>query len=596
MIAMLFTRAADRLLVADPGLARFVTALRATLATFLTAAICLPLAARLDAPPTVAGPGILFVMVAPLFLRDGTLRGWLASLLSLYVVALVSFALASALAPWPALADATFVALLCGGMLIQACGPRALGGALLALVAFYLGLYLHPTMPMTQLAMAMSLIAPCVTVCIARWIIPPRHDAALGLAVRTVTARARRLPATAPRAASLHTALTALNEAAISLEDRLALLEPGDTDEVRDALIALEVAANQYVFDASARADREARLRSAIAALERMVESRQWETKRVDAARASGQSALASLSWWPAARMAAAASMALLAGHWLSSERWFWAVITTFVVLLGTRSRGDAVHRAMQRIAGTLAGALVGALLVTSLHSEPVAIACAMLLCVFGWAYFILSAYGPGVFCITVLVSLVYGMLGHAVQPLVELRIGEVAIGCLASLVAAFTIKPLETSRHIEARFVEVIDAMIAGVRSADSVQAGAAVRSLDSHWQAFRLALRPRRVFVWATHDDLVAGALSCCVHNVRTLLRQPHAMQDQGGIEGILERLEAIRAGCTRASMKGTKRMKGMPAATGMAASLDGAVALLAQRIGGFSDAAPSLRERAA
>ncbi|MDR5780566.1 FUSC family protein [Caballeronia sp. LZ065] len=533
MIAMLFTRAADRLLVADPGLARFVTALRAMLATFLTAAICLPLAARLDAPPTVAGLGILFVMVAPLFLRDGTLRGWLASLLLLYVVALASFALASALSAWPALADAVFV---------------------------------------------------------ARWIIPPRHDAALRLAVRTVTVRARRLPGNAPRAASLHTALTALNEAAISLEDRVALLEPAHSDDVRDALIALEVAANQYVFDEPARVDREARLRSAIAALERMVESRQWATKRVRAASASQQRGLASLSWWPAARMAAAASMALFAGHWLSSERWFWAVITTFVVLLGTRSRGDAVHRAMQRIVGTLAGAIVGALLVTSLHSEPVAIACAMLLCVFGWAYFILSAYGPGVFCITVLVSLVYGMLGHAVQPLVELRIGEVAIGCLASLVAAFTIKPLETSRHIEARFVEVIDAMIAGVRSADNAQADAAVRSLDSHWQAFRLALRPRRVFVWATHDDLVAGALSCCVHNVRTLLRQHQAMQDQGGIESILERLEAIRAGCTRTNMRGT------PAATGMAASLDGAVALLAQRIGGFSDAASPLRERAA
>ncbi|MDR5758379.1 FUSC family protein [Caballeronia sp. LZ035] len=589
---MLFTRAADRLLVADPGLARFVTALRATLATLLTAAICLPLAARLDAPPTVAGLGILFVMVAPLFLRDGTLRGWLASLLLLYVVALASFALASALSAWPALADAAFIALLCGGMLIQACGPRALGSALLALVAFYLGSYLHPTMPMTQLTMAMSLIAPCVTVCVARWIIPPRHDAALRLAVRTVTVRARRLLGNAPRAASLHTALTALNEAAISLEDRLALLESGDTDDVRDALIALEVAANQYVFDETARPDRKARLRSAIATLEWMA-SRQWATKRVHAARASQQSGPASLSWWPAARMAAAASMALFAGHWLSSERWFWAVITTFVVLLGTRSRGDTVHRAMQRIAGTLAGAIVGALLVTSLHSEPVAIACAMLLCVFGWAYFILSAYGPGVFCITVLVSLVYGMLGHAVQPLVELRIGEVAIGCIASLVAAFTIKPLETSRHIEARFVEVIDAMIAGVRSADNAQAGAAVRSLDSHWQAFRLALRPRRVFVWATHDDLVAGALSCCVHNVRTLLRQPHAMQDRSGIESILERLEAIRAGCTRTNMRG---MKGMPAATGMAASLDGAVALLAQRIGGFSDAPSPLRERAA
>lgn len=176
-----------------------------------------------------------------------------------------------------------------------------------------------------------------------------------------------------------------------------------------------------------------------------------------------------SLSWLPALRTGAAALMAMLAGHVLSSERWFWAVITVFVVFLGTRSRGDTLYRAMQRIAGTLAGGLVSALLVTSLHDQPAAIAAAMLLCVFGWAYFIMSAYGPGVFFITVLVGLVYGGLGLAVQPLVELRIEEVAIGCLAALIAAFTVKPLDTTSHIEARFVGVVDALIEGVSAASA-------------------------------------------------------------------------------------------------------------------------------
>ncbi|MFM0628002.1 FUSC family protein [Paraburkholderia xenovorans] len=129
------------------------------------------------------------------------------------------------------------------------------------------------------------------------------------------------------------------------------------------------------------------------------------------------------LCWLPAARATTAALLAMLIGHALSPERWFWAVITTFVVFLGTRSRADTVYRGAQRPVGTLAGALASVLLVAPLHDSPVLPVAAMALCVFGWAYYILSAYAPGVFFITVLVGLVKGELGFAMGPLVELRI-----------------------------------------------------------------------------------------------------------------------------------------------------------------------------
>jgi uncharacterized membrane protein YccC len=74
----------------------------------------------------------------------------------------------------------------------------------------------------------------------------------------------------------------------------------------------------------------------------------------------------------------------MLIGHSLSPERWFWAVITTFVVFLGTRSRADTVYRGAQRLVGTLAGALVSVLLVAPLHDSPVLLVAAMALCVFG--------------------------------------------------------------------------------------------------------------------------------------------------------------------------------------------------------------------
>jgi hypothetical protein len=592
MIATVFGRAADRLLVVDPGLARLATALRATLATFLTACLCLEFAAWRGAPLTVAGLGVLFSMIAPLFLRDATPRGWLTSLLTLYAVAVSCFLAAAALDPWPFAADAAFVAVLFAGMLVQACGPRALGCALAGLVSFYLGMYLRPSAGAAALTVALSAAAPCVVAAVGCWLVPQRQGAALRLAIRTVTLRARRvLHAARPgtkRAGDIHAALSAMNEAALAFEERLVLLDADDSGVLREALIELEIAAGAYVFAATDAHAREAAFRSAIATLASIDVGRARTASRTTLA-ASWTRWREALSWWPAARTAAAATLAMAAGHLFSSERWFWAVLTTFVVFLGTRSRGDTLHRAMQRIAGTLAGGLVSALAVTWLGGDPYAIACAMLLCVFGWAYFIMSAYGPGVFCITVLVSLVYGELGHAVQPLVELRIGEVAIGCVASLIAAYTIKPLDTTRHIEARFVEVVDALIEGVRmasmSADDAgdaRRAAAVRALDRRWHDFRIALRPQRVFVWEPRYEYVAGALLCCVHHVRAMLlaRDSRRIGEdrRDDADALIARLNAVRAAVGAAYPVEEAGAAG----TGVFAPLDHAVSLLAQRIG--------------
>ncbi|WP_109483910.1 FUSC family protein [Paraburkholderia sp. C35] len=604
MISTVFRRVADRLLAADPGLARFVTALRATLATLLTAAVSIALAVHYAAPPVAAGPAILFSMIAPLFLRDHTARNWLLSLLCLYVVAVTSFAVAATLAPMPVVADLAFVALVFTGMLVQACGPRALGSALIGLVCFYLGLYLHPAPAETALMLALSTVGPCVVVCTVRLLVPQRRAAALQLAIRTVTLRARAVLQAAHRDSAAQAALSSMNEAAIAFEERLALLVSDHADNLRGSLVHLEIAAGQFVFARTDRAAREQDFRAAIAALEAIPAQVSGSKPTVAAVpaerlRATLQRWRASLMWLPATRTAIAAAIAMFAGHSLSPERWFWAVITVFVVFLGTRSQGDTLYRGAQRIAGTLAGALVSTLLVTSLHGQPVALAGAMLLCVFGWAYFILSAYGPGVFFITVLVSLVYGELGFAIEPLVQLRIEEVTIGCLASLVAAFIVKPLDTNRHIEARFVGVVDALIDAMAAVASMQgegarrAATTSRALDRRWHEFRIALRPQRVLALEPRYEMIAGALLCCIHDARRLIREQtdardipergHAPHGESPVAPLIARLDAIRQRYVREPVSASSRPAAFAAveSTGTLASLDGAITLLAQRI---------------
>ena len=71
----------------------------------------------------------------------------------------------------------------------------------------------------------------------------------------------------------------------------------------------------------------------------------------------------------PATRQAiqatVAGGLAILAGYAVSSTRWFWAVIASFVIFNRATTRGDILMRAWHRILGTVIGVLAGILLAT---------------------------------------------------------------------------------------------------------------------------------------------------------------------------------------------------------------------------------------
>lgn len=618
MIAAAFSRVADRLLAADPGLVRLHTALRVALACLLTGVASIAWTASRHHPITLAAPGILFAMVAPLFVRDARRPAWFGTLVCLYLCACACFAAASVLSRYPLAGDAGFLVVMFVGMLCQACGPRALGCAMLGVVCFYLGLYLHPSTTHLVQSLLLSAFGPLMVALVGRVIVPMRAAKSLRLAVHTVTLRAARV---------LHAAvaahLSALNEAALSLEEQLALLNPSDAETIRERIVEVEVAAGQYAF-ASGHADggveANARvLRHAIARL-RQTAHRDNDARRASFAPAGGAVALTAsqrfadlhskLCWLPATRATTAALLAMLIGHSLSPERWFWAVITTFVVFLGTRSRADTVYRGAQRLVGTLGGALVSVSLVAPLQDSPVLLVAAMLLCVFGWAYFILNAYAPGVFFITVLVGLVYGELGFAMGPLVELRIEEVLVGCVVSFAVAILMMPLAVTRHVETRLASVLGALREMVRLTGSgalaADAVPAMRKLDRSWHDLRIALRPlqtQRVVVWNPDVELATGSLLCCLHWARVLsdsarrggLREETALNaaevGAAHIESIVARLDSLIArynGVARAAGGGSDERASVTIAADIdvhkapaLAQLDGAVAQLFDRL---------------
>ncbi|WP_213781451.1 FUSC family protein [Caballeronia sp. dw_276] len=521
------SRLLSSLLGSDPGSLRLHTALRSALACLLTGFVTIGWTVATHQPPTLAAFALLLAMIAPLFLRDARWRGWLASLAAIYGAGCVSFVAASALAAWPLVADAAFLAVLFTGMLVQACGPRALGSAMTAVVAFYLGLYLHPSFLHVCMTLGLSMAGVGIVVLTGRVLVPTRARATLERALGTVAQRAALV--LADRRADEAQAiahLSSLNEAALAVEEQLDLLDFSGAQRLRARLIDVEVSASVHAREGALSDQTGDRLRIALRRLARAGRDAASSTMRATVTKTSVASWRGLLSWLPASRATTAALIAMLIGHSVSPERWFWAVITTFVVFLGTRSRGDTIRKTGERVLGTLAGVAVSAMLVATLHGMPAFIVAAMIVCVFGWAYFILTSYGQGVFFITVLVGLIYGELGFAIGPLVEMRVEEVFVGCAVSVAVAVLMMPLRTSHHIEAKVEGVLAALDEIKRisetSFDAHASMASMRMLDRRWHELQVALRPlrtQRVFAWNTQVELAIGPLFACVQTAREL-----------------------------------------------------------------------------
>ncbi|NTZ82997.1 FUSC family protein [Burkholderia metallica] len=504
MSAVSLSRAIDRLFIVDPGLHRLLGGARAALASLLAGALGIASALHLGFAITTGAVGILFAMVAPLFLRDAHRLDWYESLAWQYGVACASFAAAAVVSAWPAVGKTGFVIVLFCSMLCQTQGPRTVGCAFLAIAMYYLGLYLHPTALQVGRMLAMSIAGPASVVLVCRMLLPTHAAHTPRLIARSVSLQAACIARSDVSDAGTLDAMThllALNEAAIALENHASKLDEGDAHALHAALVALEMAAARRVLNHDRTDAAAAALRAAIARFDTVADE---VAARMTAARPATMprparavpwfAAWRTLAWLPAIRAAAAAFAAMLIGETLSSERWMWAVLSTFVVFFGTYSCADTIYRGAQRVAGTLAGALASVLVVSAVHHANALVAIVMGVCVFAWAYHILHAYGRGVFFLTVLIGLVYAQLGFEIGLLAELRIGEVLIGCAVSFAAAMLVMPLAASRHIATRSHSLLAVLRELVHeSDDGTRPGAAqTRAADRRFHDVRMAVRP--------------------------------------------------------------------------------------------------------
>nr|WP_246182866.1 FUSC family protein [Mycolicibacterium grossiae] len=213
-----------------------------------------------------------------------------------------------------------------------------------------------------------------------------------------------------------------------------------------------------------------------------------------------------------------ATSAATVLGELVSPNRWYWAVLTAFLVFTGVTTRGEILSRAGYRIVGTIAGVVAGVVLAALIGQRPPLQIAVLLVCVFVAFYVAVVSYVWLTFFMTVLLAMLYGLLGTFSLQVLEVRIAETAVGALVGIASAyfvFSTKTRATFAEKVSDYLDQLDAVIdtavdAVVHARADTELVADTRKLDVALQAALTAGKP-----------LQLGPIADTRRGVRRLLR---------------------------------------------------------------------------
>ncbi len=205
------------------------------------------------------------------------------------------------------------------------------------------------------------------------------------------------------------------------------------------------------------------------------------------------------LSTRQAVQVGVAATLAIVAGEIVAPSRWYWAVITAFVVFAGTNSRGDLLSRGWGRVVGTVAGVGAGMGLAALVGHDRVLSIVLLAVCIFLALYLVRVSPAVLAFGITAVLALVYGLIGQFSVEVLVLRVEETIIGALAAVVAAFLVLPRGTREAFGEAVGELVDAVDRVLREATDRLTGRpapapreGVRAMDDALATLRQRARP--------------------------------------------------------------------------------------------------------
>jgi uncharacterized membrane protein YccC len=547
----------DWLLANDPALSRLRMGSRVTLSILLSFAILLVIHMFIVPLPTASyGLGIVLSIEGGVAVRDkGSTRQLITRLLGC-LASLVVVGIAAALESHRVLSDFIFLAVIFLASVARVYGPRGFAIGMFAFTSYFLGSYFQPKIAQLPLV----LIGPVVSALVSHWVravlLPDNWRRDLLRSLESVRGRINQILFKLAVLATAGKVEEADRQELRQLEDRLKEVvlmtesfiprPPGGVfDGASDPAAELAI----RLFDAHLAAESATVLsyqspppfalvhavieddRTALSAQEQAIADvegqPQAETTRallwlgaarrqladtIETGRRTDFIEIASVEEVKtptaidfslqnpvirsALQITLAAAIAMTFGLALSRERWFWAVLASFLVFTNTNSRGDTAIKALQRSIGTLFGIAFGLVLASLLaHQMDIAIAVSIV-CVFLAFYFLQSSYATMTFFISIVLCLVYGMMGVLTFDLLKLRLEETVIGAVAGTLVAFLVFPARTRGALDtavAKWFSALKELLSAVSDQKSqMELMAISQKVDACYRDITLAARP--------------------------------------------------------------------------------------------------------
>nr|WP_203614493.1 FUSC family protein [Streptomyces sp. SID13726] len=232
-----------------------------------------------------------------------------------------------------------------------------------------------------------------------------------------------------------------------------------------------------------------------------------------------------------AVQVAVGSSLAIVGGEFLSSQRWYWAVLTCWIVFINTASTGEILVKGYRRLLGTVLGVLAGIVLAGLVGQHTWTAFALVLVLVFAMFYTAPLSYTLMSFFVTAALGLLYTLLHTYSLSVLLLRVEETALGAACGVIAAALVLPVRTDRRTNDLLVTVLDRLGEVTEAAvDQLSGGSPVdlldqaRDLDQALADLRAATQPLTHPITplrARRDTAryVVALLETCAYHARSL-----------------------------------------------------------------------------
>jgi uncharacterized membrane protein YccC len=472
--------------------------LRAVLATGLSALLIFPLATAFGVPAAAAYPGVMLAMSAAVALNEPE-RAARVTMALLPVAGAVALLLGTLLAPHDRIRVAVLGVVVFFAVWARRFGPRGFALGMVAFMAYFVGVFFAVPLRLLPEMGAGVVLAFAVNAFVQVALVPNDPTAVVAHARRSLRALLglilREMPKLLDGEEIPRRLSEQLRRSALQFDEQLDAAENQDAADLwRDAVVEEELAIEAGIQAVRALRPQANEVRRAVSAalhaartavrrpsagheqrFERLLNilrreapeparaplhdlcvalheiARQRDVPDPSELRMTGTGVLPLQKLPPpepgrlrpttrlAIQAAIATTLAALAGHLLSSQRWYWAVIASFVVFNSAATAGDALVRAWNRTLGTAAGIGAGFAAVEAAHRHRRVEVGFLFVCIFLGFYAFRRSYFWLVVCITALIAVFYSLVGRFTPGILFLRLEETVIGAaIAVLVASF--------------------------------------------------------------------------------------------------------------------------------------------------------------